>query len=471
MAYPTIFGGQETTPGSATLRTWLNMFQYGGDFLPHVFITPSTMTEAEELSMYVRGVIPGSEEFGRQYYRDARVPFSSLTYGGDHSWSPVENSIDHNPPPYIPVPDMSTKKKNPQPAKKMERPMAIPPRKPRARTPPAPKAPVTYPMPASVGSSFVMGKPTFRSAGSALVISHCEYSIPVYGSVAFTTTPSSINPGNINLFPWLSTIASRFESYVFEALEFMYAPACSSATSGSVYIGVDYNTSDAPPSSIYQFSSYEGFVNTSSFIPRIFSASQQNLSKRKTYFVTAGVISGNDTSLSDTGNLFVATEDQGGVAKIGSLYVRYRVRFTTPEMETATGSNARSSRYTGTSNAAVLGTKTQIVAGQTSSMPTVGRSPFIAVATGTTASVVTFTALYNWTGYLTIAMDGTGLTAQNVTGTTATIAGLGQGFNSPTSVCTLYTLIASPGQVIVVNTTNTTITSSDFVFAEASFPL
>jgi len=63
---------------------------------------------------------------------------------------------------------------------------------------------------------------------------------------AFTNTSLIINPGNQELFPWLSSIASAFTSYYFEYLRFRYVPATETGLGGDVVLAVNADP-DKPP--------------------------------------------------------------------------------------------------------------------------------------------------------------------------------------------------------------------------------
>lgn len=328
------------------------------------------------------------------------------------------------------------------------------------------------PVPIAVGTSFTMGRPSFKAVGTDLIVSHCEFVEFLNGSTAFSVQNLFLNPGNGTLFPWLTALARRFESYIFESLEIHFEPTCPTTSRGAVYMVVDYNPQDPAPTSVNQIMTYEGAVRTSSFMSKAFAASKQGLSKRKTYFVSGDVLEPtNGENLYDAGRVLIAVNGQADASEVGEIYVRYRIRLMTPEMDTATGTEARSCRYTGTSNGLPLGNKVLNVNGISTYMPTVGSSAFYASVSGTTTSVVTFTNNFAWTGYLSIATVGTGIGSQVTTGSTATILALGQTYLPATSITTLFSVEATPGQTIVISTGNTSISANDMVFAESSTPL
>lgn len=342
--------------------------------------------------------------------------------------------------------------------------------KPKNKTPVAPPVQRSA-APVAIGTRYVMGKPKFTNVGTDLVVEHMEYCFAINGATVFSTTSALLNPGNTTLFPWLAAIAQRFESYIFDSFQICYEPLCSTATDGAVYIGIDYNSQDPLPTSVRQLMTYEGTVRSSAFMPACMVASKQGLSKRKTYYVSGNYlepIAGDQ--LYDTGKVIIASDNSTVAATNGEIYVKYRVRLSTPEMNTETGSEARSCRYSGASNILPLGNNVANVNGISTYMPAVGDTPFYASVSGTTTSVITFTCAFAWTGYLTISNDGTGIASQSVTGS-ATIINIGGTYTPATDICTILTVSAQRNNTIIITTANTTLTGSTIVFAEGSLPL
>lgn len=321
--------------------------------------------------------------------------------------------------------------------------------------------------PASIGTTYTMGKPSFRTVGSDMVIEHSEFCGPIYGSVAFACTGEFLNAGNNTLFTWLSCIAQRFESYQFELLEFYYEPFKNTSIDGVVYISIDYNPNDPLPGSVTQIMSSEGAIRTSSFVPKKFVASRTGLTKRKSYFVSGGYLeAGTGENLYDSGTLNVATMGQPDTTQVGELYVKYRVRLMTPELETTTGSGARTCRYNGTSNTSPVGNNVLNVNGISTYMPLAGKTAFY--CTNVSSSSLLFTCLYDWSGYLMVVTLGN-ITAQSVVGSAgSTITASGQVFTSGVGASTLYIVKITSGQTITITTTNTTITLLNIVFAEGA---
>lgn len=82
---------------------------------------------------------------------------------------------------------------------------------------------------------------------SSTIIRHREYVDQVEMNQIFEAVSYRINPGNINLFPWLSTVACCFETYRFKRLVFDYVPSVPTTEQGNVLMSIDYDCLDAVP--------------------------------------------------------------------------------------------------------------------------------------------------------------------------------------------------------------------------------
>ena len=84
---------------------------------------------------------------------------------------------------------------------------------------------------------------------------HREYITDIYSSSGPANTPSTfgnlvypINPGDAKTFPWLSTIADKFEQYRIEGMVFEYKSLYSDAvvtqngSIGSIVLATEYNS-------------------------------------------------------------------------------------------------------------------------------------------------------------------------------------------------------------------------------------
>jgi hypothetical protein len=152
------------------------------------------------------------------------------------------------------------------------------------------------------------------------------------GTAAFTSVAYPINPGIGTLFPWLASVASRFDSYRFSNLQFMYEARASSDTVGTVSIAVNYDASDTAPTSKAQLNSLETRVDTvpwqQAVIRCMVSELDGTILKHK---VRQGTVPNTDVKMYDAGNFIVVTS---GVTTappfLGELWVTYDVDLFSP---------------------------------------------------------------------------------------------------------------------------------------------
>jgi hypothetical protein len=175
---------------------------------------------------------------------------------------------------------------------------------------------------------------SYMSNGHA-VIRHREFFADVRATAEFEATKLWLNPGNEDLFPWLSQIALRYESFKFKRIRFDYEPACATTQTGTVMLVVDYDSKDDPPATKVDAMAYEESVRCAPWTSVSHTCKHHNLSKRSSYF-TAPYEPIQDKDLSLVGNLFVCTfgninTEAGDI--IGELYVDYDVELSTPQRE------------------------------------------------------------------------------------------------------------------------------------------
>jgi hypothetical protein len=281
---------------------------------------------------------------------------------------------------------------------------------------------------------------TDRQKNGNVTVTHRELIGDIAGSVPFTVNQFSINPGLASTFPWLSSMASLYESYIFDSLEFEYSTSSSSTSNGKVMAAVDYDAADPAPLTKVAMASYEGYTSCSPWHDFVQRSAKQSLSKSKSYYVRNGPLSANqDIKTYDVGNLFLCTQGNPDTSIVGELYVKYKVRLMTPQLITTGVGTSLSSRFN-------LTTGAQPVMAAGSSAPI--------TATGLTGGAVTFTASAPYNGLLTLSGFVTGSpTAVDTTGSTCTIqtptfSASSTTFNSNAQVAML------PGQTYVYTLAN-----------------
>lgn len=209
--------------------------------------------------------------------------------------------------------------------------------------------------PLNQGATSVMSRPVTRNLPNGdIVIKHREYCQDINGSINFMVQKSiSVNPGSINLFPWLAGIASNYESYLFNSLVFRYENTCNTVATGTVILTVDYDPDDPAPTSKQQALAYRGAVRCPSWNHCEHRSLKEDLNKRKSYYVRRGVLpNGAERDTYDIGSLTIITQGMGDTGPVGELYVEYEVRLMTPQLNDLSVGNSLYARLNGNNTGA-----------------------------------------------------------------------------------------------------------------------
>jgi hypothetical protein len=169
----------------------------------------------------------------------------------------------------------------------------------------------------------------------------------------FTVSSYVLNPANASTFPWLSTIATKFEKYQFHTLSFRFvstsADAVGSTTTslGSVLLNTDYDVLDANFASQTAMEDYGGCAEgkpASDLVHKIDCVGKQGGSKptsfdRYTLYSADNTppYPGNSSAHDyDVGLFQLATVGQQAACTIGRLYVCYSLRLIRKKVDTST---------------------------------------------------------------------------------------------------------------------------------------
>nr|WRQ65084.1 structural protein [Tolivirales sp. gcode 6] len=97
---------------------------------------------------------------------------------------------------------------------------------------------------AAMGYTNTYKAPSMVSEGTSIVVRHRELITELTASVSFEPGSSRINPGDSDVFPWLSGIAQRYEKYKFRKLKFTIVPQVPTTQAGSLGLYFDYDPTD-----------------------------------------------------------------------------------------------------------------------------------------------------------------------------------------------------------------------------------
>jgi hypothetical protein len=200
--------------------------------------------------------------------------------------------------------------------------------------------------PAANGTYVKHTKARMRSSKSGMSVRHREYVQDIaFGDIGEFTlaVQQPINPGNRNLFPWLSGISGRFETYRFNSLRFIFEPQCGTDNEGTVMVAVDFDAVDPPPVDKLQFMTYDGAVRSPPWFASVYDCAQYNIHKYKEYYITRDQVTPptTDEKTYFVGNIFVATQSQQAPFTAGEFYVEYDVVLSTPQLDSISGDQSK----------------------------------------------------------------------------------------------------------------------------------
>jgi hypothetical protein len=141
--------------------------------------------------------------------------------------------------------------------------------------------------PVAIGNKTFQSGPRYLNKGENFCVSHREYVADITGSSSAFAVAAAfpMNPGIALTFPWLSQIASRYESYKFIKCKFLFKTERPTTESGYVALVPDFDASDPQPTSKSNAFQYESTAKSAPWENVTTNLRGQDLSKRKTYYV------------------------------------------------------------------------------------------------------------------------------------------------------------------------------------------
>jgi len=161
------------------------------------------------------------------------------------------------------------------------------------------------------------------------------------GSTLFDSLFAKINPGNSDIFPWLSNVSGNYQYYRFKKLQFEYVSTSAVALNstntalGTVVMSTDYNATDIAFTSKQTQENYNGaiaFQPSQSRIHKV-QTSQQLSPLRYLWVATSDTNTSVDQLNYYLGNFQISTVGmQAANIKIGELHVSYEIELNTPRL-------------------------------------------------------------------------------------------------------------------------------------------
>lgn len=139
-----------------------------------------------------------------------------------------------------------------------------------------------------------------------------------------------LNPGMAATFPWLSTIATRYDKFRIHSLRVLYETETTTSSTGSFMMAIDYNATDDAPTSKVSLMAYKGAVKTVPWLSAVCTFDPK--SQDTDGFVRSGftTTTASDLRVSDPGVLYLATANTAFSGTIGDLYIEYDITLKDP---------------------------------------------------------------------------------------------------------------------------------------------
>lgn len=178
----------------------------------------------------------------------------------------------------------------------------------------------------------------FVNRGDMIKVTHREFVLPV--SVPTTSEFylwmfQPINPGSVQMFPWLSAIAKNYETYVVEDFAVHYVPTCPTTTPGQVMMSIDYDADDDAPGSQIQMLNMKNAISFNPYSEKTLKSTYEELNKgMKSKYVhdfSQGATAEDPKTL-NLGNLIIAVVGTSG-GTVGNLYIEYTIKLKTPAVK------------------------------------------------------------------------------------------------------------------------------------------
>lgn len=147
------------------------------------------------------------------------------------------------------------------------------------------------------------------------------------------------NPGSVKTFPWLSGMATSWESYRFKKLHFQFIARCPTTTAGSLILSPDYDAQDGQPATEQQMTQLRDTTEDNPWKDMVCRLKPESMNRAyKTHFVmddSRYATTTQDEKTIDVAQFFISA-DKDANANWGKLWVDYEVEFFTPQTQSVT---------------------------------------------------------------------------------------------------------------------------------------
>lgn len=207
------------------------------------------------------------------------------------------------------------------------------------------------------------GPPQF-SPGRNVRVAHREYlgDITCAAPGDFKTDTYTLNPGNVDTFPWLSNIAKNFEEYRFHGLVFEFKSTSANALNstntalGTVIMATQYDSVEETFSNKRDMENHEFASSTKpsqSVLHGVETKPKYTSISTNLYVLSGAQPADTDKRLYDLGKFTIATTGMQAQCVIGELWVTYDIEFYKPQLLAAIPNTTAYAHYY---NATLAGT-------------------------------------------------------------------------------------------------------------------
>jgi len=187
----------------------------------------------------------------------------------------------------------------------------------------------------SSGYQYTNRPPRFNTRGQAngkVVVTHRELVAsvdPVGSSWGMDSDFNGIliNPGNYALFPWLATIATSYDKYVFRKLVFEYVPTCATTKEGRVILSIDVDASDSQPATYQEHMATMNAKSSTPWMP--LTLAHWALPKTPKFIRNNWLLIAPHPASDFCGKLF--SSNSGFTGSVGDIFVSYVVELMDPQ--------------------------------------------------------------------------------------------------------------------------------------------
>lgn len=184
----------------------------------------------------------------------------------------------------------------------------------------------------SMMQKFAPAAPKFGNTASSFVFEHAEFLGDINGSTNLQVANYNINPLDPVTFPWLSQVASSFESYQIEGMLVRFESTSGQATGTNTAVGtvmsyIAYDINDPAPTSKQTILQYDGVVDakaSENFLLGVECDPDRLVMKR---LYVGFPPSEAEARFYNFAKIVVANQGQQGTNQIGEMWLHYRIRF------------------------------------------------------------------------------------------------------------------------------------------------